>query len=219
MKNGVLPILLTLALAVTPVVTARSRKQASSTPGAFDYYLLSLSWAPTWCGQDPSRATSAECKPDRHTGFIVHGFWPESDTGKNPEFCGQASRVPDSTVKLVLPLMLSANLVQHEWAAHGTCSGLSSYAYFTALVQARGEVQIPVQLNSAAAPINLSPLEIDAQFAAVNSNFPKAAFRTACVNGMLEEERICFNKSFKPQACTANVSECGTGRISIPPTL
>jgi len=221
MRHRTLSIVLLIAVAVAPAVTARSRRNRSlsSAPGSFDYYLLSLSWAPTWCGQDAARTSSAECMPGRHTGFIVHGFWPEAATAKSPEFCGQAGRVGDATVRMVLPLMLSANLIQHEWAAHGTCSGLSSYDYFSALVQVRAKVQIPVQLNSASAEMKISPAEIENQFAAVNSGFPKNAFRTACVRGLLEEERICFDKNLNPLACTASARECGDGRIAIPPTL
>jgi len=219
MKSKLCALLLLGTLLLTPAAPARSRKNRglSPAPGSFDYYLLALSWAPEWCAEDASRANSPECTPGKHIGFIVHGFWPEVNQGQNPEFCGTASRVPNSSMKVALPLMLSANLVQHEWAAHGTCSGLNVYDYFTGLAQARGEVQVPVQLNSAASDLRLSPLEIEAQFRAANSAFPKDAFRTACTRGALEEERICFNKSFKPQSCTANVAECQQAKVDIPP--
>lgn len=163
--------------------------------------------------------SSAECAPAKQIGFIVHGFWPEAVSGKNPEFCGRADRVPQSSIKVALPLMLSASLIQHEWAAHGTCSGLNPYDYFTAMLQARSSVQIPVQLNSSPDPLNLSPSEIGAQFAAANGGFPKDAFRVACLRGMLEEVRVCFDKNLKPRACTASVSECHDSKVSIPPTL
>lgn len=208
-------------LAIVPAVSGRSRRDrgVSTTPGAFDYYLLSLSWAPTWCGLDASRSNSAECAPGKHIGFIVHGFWPESAAGKNPENCGAPGRVSNSSLKVALPLMLSANLIQHEWATHGTCSGLNQYDYFTAIAQVRGSVQIPVQLNSAGADISKSPSDIESQFGSANSGYPKDAFRVACTRGKLEEVRICFDKNLKPRSCTANVADCNESRVTIPATL
>src|SRR5579863_6208189 len=91
----------------------------------FDYYVLSLSWAPAFCA--PSGAASAnpeECAPGRGIGFIVHGLWPEAAAGRSPESCGTAKPVPKSVVDFVLRDMLSPGLIQHEWATHGVCSGL-----------------------------------------------------------------------------------------------
>jgi ribonuclease T2 len=218
MRARALPVLLLIGLAALPLTARSKHNHSQSGSGSFDYYLLSLSWAPTWCGQDASRASSAECARGRHIGFIVHGLWPEAAQGKSPEFCGEAGRVPNSTVKIALPLMLSANLIQHEWAAHGTCSGLNSFDYFTALVQVRGMVQIPVQLN-ADAELTKTPADIELQFATANPDFPKGAFRTACTRGQFEEERVCFGKDLKPRACTSSVSECSDPRVKIPETL
>ena len=221
MKNVVLALVL-LAVALTPTMTGKSRRSRNAgggTPGNFDYYLLALSWAPSWCGQDASRGNTAECTPGKHIGFIVHGFWPESESGSSPENCGTAGRVSQSSVKVALPLMLSANLIQHEWATHGTCSGLNQYDYFTALVQARSSVQIPVQLNAGDTESNASPTDIEAQFARANTAFPKDAFRIACTRGELQEVRVCFDKNIKPRACTANVTECHDGKLKVPSTL
>ena len=54
------------------------RKQADNTPGSFDYYLLTLSWAPEFCATHSSNASSSECDPTHHFGFVVHGLWPEN---------------------------------------------------------------------------------------------------------------------------------------------
>ncbi len=81
-------------------------------------------------------------------GFAVHGLWPEAAQGKSPESCGPAGRVAKNVVRLALLYMPSANLIQHEWAAHGTCTGLSAADYFFDVIQARTAVQIPVQMTS-----------------------------------------------------------------------
>jgi ribonuclease T2 len=195
---------------------------ATETPAAapFDYYVLSLSWAPGFCAQ-PGAASSnpIECAPGGGVGFIVHGLWPEAASGKNPESCGKSKPVPKSVVNFVLREMLTASLIQHEWDTHGTCTGLAPFDYFSAIVQARAAVQIPVQITSIEDPVTESPGQIETQFASANPSFPKTAFRTSCPSGAFEEERICFDRNLKPQACTSSAGECALAAVVIHPRL
>ena len=71
-------------------------------------------------------------------------------------------------------------LIQHEWATHGTCTGLTMDDFFTKVLLARAAVQIPVQISSIAATETDSPAQIEGEFAGANAAFPKGAFRTAC---------------------------------------
>src|ERR1700682_6464891 len=75
--------------------SARARhhhhRGAETTAGQFDYYVLSLSWSPAFCIQQPD---SAECNGPRRFGFIVHGLWPQNERGW-PQHCGN-SELPDS---------------------------------------------------------------------------------------------------------------------------
>jgi ribonuclease T2 len=184
----------------------------------FDYYVFSLSWAPEYCQQSGAAAANPlECATGRNIGFIVHGLWPEVSEGKSPEACGPATSVSRGIVNSMLPSMLSAGLIQHEWATHGTCTGMPVSAYFTTVLLARAAVQIPVQLSSLGETANESPEQIAEQFAAANPAFPRGAFRVACRNGALTEVRACFDKSLKPQACTARVAECPSASITIRP--
>lgn len=210
-------IALVFAVALTAQFHRRSRAESSS-PAPFEYYVLSLSWAPGFCAQPGAAASNPkECMPG--AGFIVHGLWPESAVGKNPESCGKSRPVPKPVVKFVLQDMLSASLIQHEWDTHGTCSGLNPFDYFSAIVQARAAVQIPVQITSIEGPITESPGQIEAQFTAANPSFPKTAFRTSCPRGAFEEERICFDRSLTPRACTSSTGECAVPAVVIRPRL
>jgi ribonuclease T2 len=198
----------------------QSRRSRSERPasGAFDYYVLSLSWAPAFCAQPGAAAGNPrECAPSAHPGFIVHGLWPEAATGRSPESCDKTKPVPKSVVNLVLPDMLSAGLIQHEWATHGTCSGLNPFDYFSAILQVRANVQIPVQITSIEEETRETPGQIETQFAEANPTFPTTAFRTACPRGELQEERICFDKNLKPQACGSGLSECNVSAVRIRP--
>jgi ribonuclease T2 len=199
------------------------RKAASrpaATPARFDYYLLSLSWAPEFCSQPGEAAKNPrECATGLDTGFVVHGLWPQMSGGKDPEFCGSAKKVSTPVVNFILPYMPSPSLIQHEWAAHGTCTGLSQSDYFTAVLQARAAVQLPVQITALKETANETPSQIEAQFVGSNPSFPEGSFRTGCRNGAFTEARVCFDKQLKPQLCTASAGECSERSIAIRPPI
>src|SRR5580692_7150493 len=55
----------------------RQRQHATGQPGAFDYYVLALSWSPEFCHSHP---TKPECVWGKF-GFVVHGLWPQYANG------------------------------------------------------------------------------------------------------------------------------------------
>jgi ribonuclease I len=75
---------LLLALAgMTGTASAQDRRQ--NEPGKFDYYVLVLSWSPSFCAANAERAP-ARSKPDPPCGprpysFVVHGLWPRQERG------------------------------------------------------------------------------------------------------------------------------------------
>src|SRR5437868_4628279 len=134
-----------LALSVTlGVAAAQDRRQ--NQPGQFDFYVLSLSWSPSFCDAAAERAPDAAPPPEcgaRPYSFVVHGLWPQYAKGF-PEFCQlPAPRLDRSVVSSMLDLMPAPRLVFHEWDRHGTCSGLSPHAYFETVRKARAVVTIP----------------------------------------------------------------------------
>jgi ribonuclease T2 len=194
----------------------RSEEPEPIAPPPFDHYALELSWAPNFCAQpDAAAADPKECAPGRGIGFVVHGFRPESGDGKGLAGCGPAKPVSKPVVNMVLRYMLTPDRIQRTWATEGICSGLQPGEYFGNILQTRTGVQIPVQITSAEGIIMETPEQIETQFAGANPTFPKAAFRTSCVGGALEETRICFDKALKPQACPAGEAECSTQAILI----
>src|SRR5579863_1437170 len=130
---------------IAGMLAAQSRR-AREQAAPFDYYVLSLSWAPEFCSQgDAAVRSPQECTPGRMMGFVVHGLWPQANAGRGPESCVRADRVPKSVVDYVIRYMPSPGLIQHEWATHGVCTGLTPAEYFGAIVETRSAVQIPVQ--------------------------------------------------------------------------
>ena len=113
-------------LATTPGdAQSRGRKARNSDP-AFSYYLLSLSYSPDFCAQPTGNKDPRECGTGRHVGFVVHGLWPQNESGRGPEKCQPTSPVARETVRLMMNYFPTESLIQHEWATHGSCTGLSS---------------------------------------------------------------------------------------------
>ena len=69
------------------IAAAQDRRQ--NDPGQFDFYVLSLSWSPTFCEASGERGTppQQQCGA-RPYSFVVHGLWPQYESGF-PEFCQQ----------------------------------------------------------------------------------------------------------------------------------
>ncbi len=188
---------------------------AAPSAAPFDYYVLSLSWAPEFCAEPGQAAANPqECQSGKAMRFVVHGLWPEANQGKNPESCGPAKAVPKAIVNSLLPYMPSPGLIQHEWATHGTCTGLTQDDYFTGILRLRAAVQTPVQIDEAGTE---SPGEIEEQFSGSNPGFPKDAFRVACRGIALTEVRVCFDKNLKARSCTASVGDCKSQAVTIRP--
>ena len=99
-------LLLALACSLTVVSFAKHKKQSQdSSQAPFDYYLLTLSWAPEFCASNPQGKSSAECNPNKHMGLVVHGLWPQYNNGKWPQDCASTPPVSSDTVNHMLPIM------------------------------------------------------------------------------------------------------------------
>ena len=215
MRKLILPMVAIIALAATVPLTAAKKKKPAAP--VFSYYLLALSWAPDFCAQPGKGNDPAECGPGKKIGFVVHGLWPQGESGRGPENCGPARPVASSLVQTMLNYIPTASLIQHEWKTHGTCSGLSAADYFAAVRKVRDSVTIPAEFKAPAQMLNLSPAAIEQAFAAANASFPESAFRTSCTAGALQEARVCFDKDLSPRACTLSAGECSLATMKVLP--
>ena len=135
--------LVALFLAPLPAAAQNaSQDSGHNSPGQFDFYVLSLSWSPSFCAQAAARregrSASLQCGA-RPYSFVVHGLWPQYDKGF-PEYCQDpAPRLYRGIVSSMLDLMPAPHLIYNEWDKHGTCSGLSPRRLFRHRAQgARG---------------------------------------------------------------------------------
>ncbi len=68
-------------------------QERGGTPGVFDFYVLALSWSPTFCTLTGEQRGNPQCDAGKRLGFVVHGLWPQYDRGY-PSECGAAPRSP-----------------------------------------------------------------------------------------------------------------------------
>jgi len=222
MSKNIVVIWLLVAFAIASVgftvsLQARpSKKHFRQSVGQFSYYMLVLSYAPDFCSEPNGDKDPRECGAGRHTGFVVHGLWPQNDTGRGPENCGSVSPVSSDIISATLPYIPTQSLIQHEWKAHGSCSGLNVAAYFALVRQARDSVTIPAQLSQPNQPLQLSPTDIESKMASANSSFTQDAFRVSCYrDDNLQEVRICLNKDLSPRACTVSAGHCTASSVTL----
>jgi ribonuclease T2 len=191
--------------------------QPAGTSGNFDYYILVLSWAPEFCATHPDNASSSECDPHRHLGFVVHGMWPQNDNGDYPLNCGSAPPVSQATVRRMLDIIPSRGLIQHEWRTHGTCTGLNANDYFANIERAYGNLHIPDEFKTLAQEEKESPADIGAKFAQAN-HVPTSAVRVSCSGDELLGVEVCLTKDLQYRSCGSKVRDCRAPQVLIRPT-
>jgi ribonuclease T2 len=193
-----------------------AQTNAPAPPGNFDYYLLVLSWAPEFCTTHPDNASSSECDPHRHLGFVVHGMWPQNDNGSYPLNCGSAPPVAQATVRRMLDVIPSRGLIQHEWRTHGTCTGLSASDYFANIEKAYENVHIPDEFKALAQAEKENPVDVDAKFAQAN-HAPVSAVRVSCSGDELVGVELCLTKDLQYRSCGSDVRDCRAPQVLIRP--
>ena len=222
-----------IAAAVTCAFLASGCEEASeSAPAAqpvaattdvplgkgFDFYVLALSWSPSYCEAEGEDANQQQCKAARPYAFIVHGLWPQFERGY-PEDCATSDpKVPNETVRTLYDLMPSAGLIRHEWKQHGACSGLSQADYFSVLRAARQKVQIPEQFQRLDGYLTVAPREAEAAFLKSNTGLPAEGIAVTCDKRFLREVRICMTKDLQYRPCPEiDRRECRLDKAVMPP--
>src|SRR3954452_24370114 len=144
---GLLANVVLAGMALTGPASAQDKRQ--NAPGEFDFYVLALSWSPSFCEAasergKTGRSAQAQCG-ERPFSFVVHGLWPQYEQGF-PNYCQRPSpRLDRNIMTSMLDLMPAPGLIFNEWDKHGTCSGLGPRAYFETIRKARSAVKIPME--------------------------------------------------------------------------
>ena len=143
-----------------PTLPAAATKTPADSFGKFDYFVLALSWAPDYCAANGS-SDPQECGLGKKLGFVLHGLWPQYNQGY-PSNCG--SEPLPAAVKAQFPgLYPNDTLFEHEWAKHGTCSGLTPERYLAFTRQIKDSVAIPPSLRAPQSPIRTTAADLKDQ--------------------------------------------------------
>lgn len=208
-----------------PQSSQPSRQPGVSTEAAlpqgkgFDFYVLSLSWSPTWCQNNRDGNSESQCGAGRRFGFVVHGLWPQYEKGY-PEFCAsrEQQRVPDSLGRPLLDIMPSMGLIGHQWRKHGSCSGLSQPQYLDMIRKAYDSITIPAVFRSANKSATYRTDEIEAAFTSANPGLERGGIAATCRGNRLEEIRICLTRDLKFRSCQeVDRQGCRSASLEIPP--
>jgi ribonuclease T2 len=192
------------AVLTTAMSAAYAERFGHDEPGQFDFYVLSLSWSPSFCAaaaeRDFGRRPSQQCG-GRPYSFVVHGLWPQHEKGF-PEYCQvPAPRLNRNIVSSMLDLMPAPGLIYNEWDKHGTCSGLASRAYFNTVRKARAVVKIPEEYTGLQEPLTVTPGEVGEAFVKANPGLSMDDMAVECGKKRLTEVRICLSKELQFRAC------------------
>jgi ribonuclease T2 len=209
-----------IAMATAGVASAQDRRQ--NAPGEFDYYVLSLSWSPSFCEAvsergGGGRSQQAQCG-ERPFSFVVHGLWPQYEHGF-PEYCQRPSpRLDRNIMTSMLDVMPAPGLIFNEWDKHGTCSGLAARAYFETIRKARSAVKIPDDYLDLSEPKTVAPADIQAAFIKANPGLTDSAIAVTCNSTRLSEVRICMSKDLQFHPCEEITSRaCRRDQVVMPP--
>ena len=210
----VLLVIATFGLMVG-LATAQTRRQG--TPGQFDYYVLSLSWSPSFCETAAGSARRQQCGP-RPYSFVVHGLWPQYERGF-PEACQvPPPRLDHRIMSSMLDLMPAPALIFHEWDQHGTCSGFQPREYFDTVRRARAMVNIPQQYNNPAEPLRVTPNQVIKAFINANEGLTAEGITIDCDHTRLREVRICFSRDLRFRGCARDAQRsCRMEALVMPP--
>ena len=198
-----------LLLSVLPLSTAAE---------GFDYYVMALSWNPSWCDREGDDRDADQCDPRHDYGFTLHGLWPQNEDGW-PSFCVGGGRDPSrSDTGAMTDIMGSGGLAWYQWRKHGRCSGLSGWDYLALSRLAYEGVTRPQVLRDLPKTLEIPPEVIEAAFLEVNPELTPDGVTVTCKSGALAEVRICLSRDLTPRTCSPDARrDCSAGKVTVDP--
>lgn len=166
-------------------------------------YTLALTWAPGYCrahGREPDERF--RCGSGNRFGFTLHGLWPDGIGKEWPQYCAATPIVSPAQIRKTLCSTPSAQLIQHEWAKHGTCTAWDPAQYFGKATALYRGLRFPNMAALSRTPLTVGRFK-DA-LAAANPGLPASAIRvTATREGWLDELWLCLDTRLRYEPCRA----------------
>jgi ribonuclease T2 len=226
------------ALLVVSTANARYRAAAGEAVD-FDYFVLSLSLAPSFCALSPANQAKEQCATLTTAAFeatplMVHGLWPNLagvSSNDQPQDCpGPPFEGLSPAIEQELRRYMAGGpgLARYEWRKHGVCSGLLSTTYFAALatlaqhanekigavMREHGMLGHQVRINDLLAAVAVSDADL-ASAIIVSCQTPRGGAAP-----LIDELRIVLSKDLEPMPAISvglqQNSGCHDGEGMIP---
>ena len=181
--------------------------------GEFDYYVMALSWSPTWCALEGQKRGSPQCEQD--FGWVLHGLWPQYEKGW-PSYCTTRERNPSrADTSAQSDIFGSSGSAWHQWNKHGRCSGLSSDNYYDLSREAYGRIERPALLRQLDKAVRLPASVIEEAFLESNPDLDASQITITCKAGRIQEARICMTRDLELRSCGQDVQRDCTMRDAL----
>lgn len=165
-------------------------------------YTLALSWSPQYCKE--RGAASFQCGESNRFGFVLHGLWPDGAGRDWPQYCRPVELLPEATVRANLCATPSAQLLQHEWAKHGSCMKGTSDDYFGRSTGLFGRLRFP-DMDALSRRGGVTVASLSAAIARVNPGIAPGMMRVKTTRGgWLDEVWLCLDLNFRYRLCRPN---------------
>lgn len=191
-----------LALLLTTSIAQADGEAA----GEFDYYVLALSWSPTWCALEGDARKSPQCDEDADFGWVMHGLWPQFWEGW-PAYCRTPHRAASrGQTRAMADIMGTAGSAWHQWKKHGTCAGLSADDYFAKARAAYTSIKRPEVFRKLPRAVEVPASVIEEAFLKANPTMHADQITITCKSSRIQEARICLSRDdLTPVTCGRDV--------------
>ena len=169
------------------------------------HYTLAISWSPQYCrGADKAARSPFQCDGKNRFGFVLHGLWPDGYGKEWPQYCRPTRLLSPSTVRANICATPSAQLLQHEWAKHGTCMpGETPDSYFRRATGLYHKLSFPDMDTLSRRTLTAGALTT--AIARKNRGMRADMMRiTTDKGGWLDEVWLCLDKRFRYAKCPAH---------------
>jgi ribonuclease T2 len=168
-------------------------------------YTLALTWGPEHCRTNWRDASASfQCRSGNSFGFTLHGLWPDGVGREWPQYCGGAQLLGRQTIRRNLCATPSVQLLQHEWAKHGTCMpGETPDGYFAKARRLYDPIRYPNMDALSRRPLTVG--QFARAMAKANPQLGTSMMRiTTKRGGWLDEVWLCLDTKFRYRACPAH---------------
>ncbi|BAV64507.1 ribonuclease T2 family protein [Sphingobium cloacae] len=177
-------------------------------------YTLALSWSPQYCSTARGGDSAFQCK-GRHGrfGFILHGLWPDGPGAAWPRFCRKADLLPREVIRQNLCMTPSVQLLQHEWAKHGSCMASRPELYFDLARAFYQSMRFP-DMTALARRDTLTVGQFTDAFVRANPRLRPEMIRVRTTRGnWLSEVWVCMDKALDYARCPVGKTGAKSGAL------